>query len=459
MTKTIAGGLVLSGALLACGAVLQLDSYRDCQGSECTDGGSTSDADVDGDSNVPNDKCTTVADCPASDPPYTLCTSGGQCRRVVDLAHGSSIHLCALLDDGAVMCWGINDKHQLGTGVASPYERQPKIVPNIPPMKSVGVGLTFSCALSKSGQVYCWGDGTAASSPTPAVVNLPVGRKAIVLSVGQGDACALLDDSSISCWGDNIYGVDGCSDPPGVCATQDGGTASTKPAYPSSPRQISNGKEGYLHIAVGVYQTCASVATGQVHCWGVGGHMGVNPNSPNCCDQGDLAPFNGGALQDLVSTEFYACRKDDVGEFDCWGTNTSCVYAQGGCEKNTVPIAAPIFDPGATIAAGWRHMCWISSKGSKGVICRGDARYSTLGDGTPGGFFVQDNTAVVGLTAPVIKLTSLRYINCALQTDGQVMCWGGFGEWLLGLASSANFPDGQSPNPIQQATRVDFGNP
>jgi hypothetical protein len=58
---------------------------------------------------------------------------------------------------GTVACWGHNHRG----GLAQPfsgYVQQPLQVPDIPAMKHVEVGDLFTCALSKTGEVWCWGE-------------------------------------------------------------------------------------------------------------------------------------------------------------------------------------------------------------------------------------------------------------------------------------------------------------
>ena len=50
------------------------------------------------------------------------------------------------------------------------------------------------------------GDGTTTDSNIPVAVNLPAGRTATALAVGNHHSCAILDDDSAMCWGRNSYG-------------------------------------------------------------------------------------------------------------------------------------------------------------------------------------------------------------------------------------------------------------
>jgi alpha-tubulin suppressor-like RCC1 family protein len=77
-------------------------------------------------------------------------------------------HVCALSDDGGVLCWGDNTYGECGADEAhSPTidrsSRAPKHyarvtrVPEVTDVVDVSTGSGYSCALERSGRVLCWG--------------------------------------------------------------------------------------------------------------------------------------------------------------------------------------------------------------------------------------------------------------------------------------------------------------
>ncbi|MDH3755069.1 MAG: hypothetical protein OEU32_14460, partial [Acidimicrobiia bacterium] len=76
-------------------------------------------------------------------------------------------HTCAVLDDGAVRCWGTGTNGQLGYGntenigddetpdTAGPVDLGPGRTAT-----AIATGLEYSCALLDNGTVRCWGVGT-----------------------------------------------------------------------------------------------------------------------------------------------------------------------------------------------------------------------------------------------------------------------------------------------------------
>jgi alpha-tubulin suppressor-like RCC1 family protein len=96
---------------------------------------------------------------------------------VRDLVAGAS-HTCALLDGGAVTCFGLNSKGQIGPGATTTAEevRDPAPVTGFAgPVTALGAGPSaqHTCAIVNGGTVQCWGSnsdgqlGDGASPPDP----------------------------------------------------------------------------------------------------------------------------------------------------------------------------------------------------------------------------------------------------------------------------------------------------
>ncbi len=88
---------------------------------------------------------------------------------------------CALRDDGSVWCWGANQFGQVGDGTTTD-RLVPTAVSGLPfPAAGVFCGGAHVCALLDRGALWCWGnndsgrlgDGTTTSRPTPVPVYFP----------------------------------------------------------------------------------------------------------------------------------------------------------------------------------------------------------------------------------------------------------------------------------------------
>lgn len=118
------------------------------------------------------------------------CNGGQYCRptpikvsgvtNAVDVGVGGS-HVCALLEDGSVVCWGANDRGQLGNGQTNAGSATPQKVVDLPPAAGIAVGGSHTCAWTTDGRVFCWGlnangqlgSGTANSNKPVLVQGLP----------------------------------------------------------------------------------------------------------------------------------------------------------------------------------------------------------------------------------------------------------------------------------------------
>jgi alpha-tubulin suppressor-like RCC1 family protein len=141
---------------------------------------------------------------------------------VTAVAAGSR-HTCALLENGAVRCWGDNAEGQLGYGHTDPVggDSTPASAGDVPVGASVTqvvAGSSHTCALLEGGSVRCWGDGkygqlgygntldvgdvSAPSFHDP----IELGGAATALAAGGNHTCALLEAGTVRCWGLNGAG-------------------------------------------------------------------------------------------------------------------------------------------------------------------------------------------------------------------------------------------------------------
>ncbi|UJR82039.1 RCC1 domain-containing protein [Sandaracinus amylolyticus] len=122
-------------------------------------------------------------------------------------------HACLVSADASVVCWGQNDRGQLGyEGRWTPGSRTP--IPNLDQATAVVNGDGFGCALHRGG-VACWGDNgygqlgreIRRDHRTTAVdVASPLTTHVVSLAAGTNHVCAVRRDGSVWCWGDGTHG-------------------------------------------------------------------------------------------------------------------------------------------------------------------------------------------------------------------------------------------------------------
>ncbi|MEM1008865.1 MAG: hypothetical protein AAGJ35_07640, partial [Myxococcota bacterium] len=141
-------------------------------------------------------------------------------RKAIQLAMGDGV-TCALFEGGKVTCWGKNLDGELGLGL------DPQSVPKLNrplthhvDLSNVRVQFVAShshhvCVLLADGGIKCWGSNRHGQLGYPDLKsrNKPEfnaldfqGKKALQISCGGDHTCAVLEDHSVRCWGYNSSG-------------------------------------------------------------------------------------------------------------------------------------------------------------------------------------------------------------------------------------------------------------
>jgi alpha-tubulin suppressor-like RCC1 family protein len=194
---------------------------------------------------------------------------------VVQLVTGAE-HTCVLLETGAVRCWGLGRFGRLGYGneLAIGDDETPASVEIVrvgAPVVQLAAGAHHTCALLDTGAVRCWGRGASGQlgygntedigdDELPAEAgDVDVGRRVLQISAWGNHTCVLLDTGAMRCWG---LGNDGRL---GYGNTSTIGDDET----PASAGDVPIGRP-VTAIAPGGTRTCALLAGGSVRCWGWG---------------------------------------------------------------------------------------------------------------------------------------------------------------------------------------------
>lgn len=144
-------------------------------------------------------------------PSFVQDVAGGNLQGVKLLVTGAgSRHACAALETGAAMCWGKNDKGQLGwPTVDLAMSHAAVAVPGVSHVSSMCVGNSHTCATMSGGGVKCWGMNTHGQLGNNSTLDshVPVDvigiKSAVDIACGLQTTCAHLVDGSMSCWGGN----------------------------------------------------------------------------------------------------------------------------------------------------------------------------------------------------------------------------------------------------------------
>ena len=302
------------------------------------------------------------------------------------IAAGST-HTCALTTEGKAYCWGQGDSGRLGNnsitnssiplavssaGVNVPVEQSASrlykwnnaVQPGTPlaatnavatlpevgssfrirvgltaagnkTLQSIAAGYDHTCALTTTGQAYCWGwnqygqlgNNSTANSLTPAAVQMPAGVSFQSIAAGITHTCALTTQNKAYCWGQ------GDGDRLGNNSI----AISRIPAAVQMPAGIS-----FQSIAAGSAHTCALTTTGQAYCWGVNsqGQLGNNSTTGSrtpaaiapvkTMDNTTVPPGNMKLRAQYAKKTAASCSAVPSGDWQNITTNSSLRYAANG---------------------------------------------------------------------------------------------------------------------------------
>jgi alpha-tubulin suppressor-like RCC1 family protein len=325
--------------------------------------------------------------------------AGGD-HRAQDVSVGSD-HICALLVDGSVLCWGSNNTGQLGASTRASSSTKPVVVSEISNGIALSAGLLHSCALRVGGQVQCWGSDKSSVSDV------------VEVSAGFNRTCVVVTGGELRCWGDNYHGALG-----------DGTT--TNSSEPVAVSGISNA----VAVSTGYEHSCAVLADGTVACWGnnSNGELG-NGSTAALADSLVPVPVTGINNAESISVGFgHSCVVLADKTLKCWGENNSGQLGDGTKTKQPVPVVVAGVTNAAKVSAGQDYTCALLSDGR--IQCWGMNKYGQLGDGTTTDSLAPVEVAGGGMQATAISCDSGR--SCAVDTNGAVKCWGHNNDGKLG---------------------------
>jgi alpha-tubulin suppressor-like RCC1 family protein len=287
------------------------------------------------------------------------------------LSAGAERFSCALDAGGGVQCWGSNTYGQLGDGSTAQSGAPVDVVGLGAGVTSLDTGDQHACAVTASGGVVCWGrndrgqlgNGSTIDSSTPVSVS---GLSSGVVSVTAGNrySCAVTSGGGAQCWGGNSFGRLG-----------DGTLVDS-----SVPVQVAGLTSGVASVTAGNNSTCALMTSGGVKCWGsnADGQLG-NGTTTGSSTPVDVSGLTSGVSSISAGLD-YTCAVTAAGAAKCWGTNTTGQLGNGGTLPSAVPAGVVGLSSGvANVSTGRYHTCATLVNG--GAMCWGDNDAGQLGDG------------------------------------------------------------------------------
>lgn len=374
-------------------------------------------------------------------------------------------HTCARYHSGIVRCWGRNNVGQLGLGNTSNIgdtELPSSVVSHatiVGEAKQIVMGSAHTCALMKTGLVYCWGDGqygqlgyhntldVGGGGPVTSAGFVSLAGAAVRLAAGGDHTCAVMSTGNVICWGRNNHGQLGYGHP----LTQNAGD--NEFPYESGNVSINSPGQNFTvkDLALGASHTCALLSNDSVKCWGYNayGQLGYESSSVN--NNGLLVPSSvgfvevGGPVQKVIAGENHTCALLKTGGVRCWGRNDLGQLGNGtwqhfsdtevwdgdGQAVNFNDVNLQVVD----IAAGANHNCAVVGGG--GVRCWGQGVNGKTGYGDQNPRNVPGVNLNLGGNSAA-RITAGAEHSCVFLTTGTVRCWGQGTFGQLGYNSSQN---------------------
>lgn len=281
-------------------------------------------------------------------------------------------HTCVVADNGSAKCWGKNHCGQLGNANLEDNSACPTDVMLIAPAIAVAARADFSCAVLENGAVWCWGKNTerqlgngktaalggtctvtstssttVQATPDPVEVMFPpesgIGTttEAIAIATGGEHACAVVSmdgtEGTVWCWGKDFFGQLG---------NGGGGSSSmTNPVW-----QVT-GINSATAVGAGLHHTCALLSNGGVKCWGRNnyGQLG-NEGDANSQDPVDVQglpdttdPVNPVLAVAIGVAAKHACAGLSDGSVRCWGRNNKGQLGDGTIVNSKKPVMVQNF--------------------------------------------------------------------------------------------------------------------
>ena len=333
-----------------------------------------------------------------------------------------------------MLCWGSNQSGQLGNGTTTNSTTPVRVIGLPSGVVAITAGQNFTCALTRAGGVLCWGsnthtgalgNGTTTDSHVPVQVLDLTGKATlsgvIAISAGNFHACALTSTGAVLCWGSD-----------GVDTTN----------IPVDGFGLSN---DVAAISAGNLFTCAVTASGNAQCWGAGfdGQLGNGNNYNTDTGVAVLNPAGSAPLSGVTAIAAGyddACAVTSSGTVLCWGGDGAGELGNGTPSSTPSNIPTRVLDLTgksaltgiAAVSEGQQHTCALTNAGAE--LCWGDNAYGALGD--PGVFIAITPVPVSGVSSGVTAIAAGFHHNCAVTSEGGVLCWGFNMDGQLGNGSS-----------------------
>lgn len=250
---------------------------------------------------------------------------------------GSNTTTCAILASGMLSCWGNPRLAAPGEGLEDDVLVGERVLDVGGVVRKLSIQGSTACAVLDGGAVRCWGSNARGVLGYEGLTHelrldihpadhgdLPLaGPARDVVAEGQY-TCVVLESGDVHCWGRNLWG--GMGNPEAV----DGGDSGT-----AADPFVVQLDEPAVAIDADLFHTCVLLESGAVRCWGFGdsGQLGLGDVFSVGDDEHpiEFPPVEVGDIADALDVgAASSCVRLSGGDMRCWGSNLSGVLGLGG---------------------------------------------------------------------------------------------------------------------------------
>ncbi|MGI6681028.1 MAG: RCC1 domain-containing protein, partial [Bdellovibrionota bacterium] len=273
---------------------------------------------------------------------------------------------CAISASGELWCWGVSEFLNVEAKLGS-YVPVPQKITELTDVSSVSIGRNHICAISNN-KLYCWGRNSNGQlgventdiTTTPQLILSEFNISKVVAE--HDNTCAITTTGVLYCWGNNEYGSVGNN------------SLSRSVLLPT---QILTNVSYVSLSSASARVACAIKTNGELWCWGGNAQGQVGIGSLN--DVVRLPQKVLEAVSNVSLRSYNACAIKINGELFCWGDNqyTYKPIASEATSKVLTPLK--ILDNTKQVSMGRYHICAITN--SDELYCRGANNYGQIGKG------------------------------------------------------------------------------
>ena len=317
---------------------------------------------------------------------------------------------------------------------------------------AVGAGYEFSCAITTTGEGYCWGShifgqgGAGFAQRTNRFIQPISGGRTLATIDGASEAhCALTTTGEVWCSGNNVWGILGTTVPLPLA---------TEPCAAGrlctfDPLMVEGGLT-FAELDGRESHTCGLTPAGAAYCWGTSQAQVLGTGTDGTGSPCVFGPANcsptpvpvlGGLTFTTMAVGHTSCGLtapgDPLGNVWCWGENT---WGPVGNGTNNNRYYAPVRGGGEMefvfIDGGSNNTCALTAAGD--AYCWGwnDRGQLGIGDNTLPGDCTPTASFVACAKTPVAVPGGLKFVKlsvaeelagdhvCGITVAQDAYCWG-----------------------------------